>query len=81
MHSDGLASMLLRLIIQPWFISEFDIFALSLRPLLIPLLLLQSSSVSQGASVHPYILRLQQLSCKPEKQACLQQESFEATNH
>lgn len=64
-----LASMRLRLIIQPCFISEFDIFALSLRPLLpcLPLLLLQSSSVSWGASVHPHILRLQQLTCRPEE--------------
>lgn len=64
-----LASMRLRLIIHPCFVREFDIFALSLRPLLpcLPLLLLQSSSVSRGASVHPHILRLQQLACKPEE--------------
>lgn len=51
------------------FISDLDLCALSLRPLLLffPLLLLQPSTVSQGGSVHPYVRRLQQLSCKPQK--------------
>lgn len=53
-------------------------FALSLRPLLLffPLLLLQSSSLSQGGSVHPYILRLQQLSCKAEKMSSFAGKEF-----
>lgn len=76
-----LASMRLRLIIQPCFISEFDIFALSLRPLLpcLPLLLLPPSPgvllsilTSSGSSSSP---------ADQKRRACLQEESFEATLH